>query len=330
MMNVFIYIINKVRNVLAFLRGKTFLTFLFFLGLSTAFWFFEVSKEVRTVELVYPLRLINVPENVVVTTELPTNVRVRLKAENSLLFYYNYLRTTPSATVDFMNYANPSCYVNVPQEDVMSSIRQELKPNTELLSLMPDTLEYYYSYGAKKEVPIQFQGKIQTADGCYVRTQTMIPTGATIYATEQILDTITAAFTEPAYLRDVDRDGHLVLNIEKRKGVKIIPDTVRLEYTIDRLVEKTLSLPIEAVNFPANKRLRTFPMQVNITFQVGTKEYRSITAEDFKLVVDGADLEHNPHARTCVLKLQHMPDNVFGVRLQQSEVEYLIEETSDL
>ena len=71
-------------------------------------------------------------------------------------------------------------------------------------------------------------------------------------------------------------------------------------------------------------------MQVNITFQVGTKEYRSITAENFKLVVDGADLEHNPHARTCVLKLQHMPDNVFGVRLQQSEVEYLIEETSDL
>ena len=330
MMNVFIYIINKVRNVLAFLRGKTFLTFLFFLGVSTAFWFFEVSKEVQTVEMTYPLKLTNVPENVVVTTELPPHVRVRMKAENSLLFYYRYLRSTPIATVNFANYANPTCHVNVPQEDVMSSIRKELKPNTELLSLMPDTIEYYYSFGAKKEVAILFQGKIQTADGFYVRSQKITPSAVTIYAIEQTLDTITVALNEPLYLSDVDKDGSILMNLQKQKGIKVIPDTARLEYTVDRLVEKTLSLPIEVVNFAANKRLRTFPMKVNITFQVGTQDYRDVSVDDFRLVVDGADLASNPSAQTCSLKLLNVPDNVFGIRLQQSEVEYLIEDISDL
>lgn len=329
MMSIFIYILNKVRNVLTFLRGKTFLTFLFFLGLSTAFWFFEVSKETKSTELTFPLRLVNIPENVVVTTELPSHVRVRVKAENSTLFYYRFLRTMNPAMVDFANYANASSHVNVPQEDVLRSIRRNLKPDTEILSLMPDTLEYYYSFGAKKEIPIQFQGKIQTAEGYYICSQTITPASTTVFATEQMLDSMMYAFTEPTYLENINKNGNLLLNLQKLKGVKIIPDTARIAYVVDRLVEKTLSLPIETVNFPDNQRLRTFPMQTNVTFQVGTRNYRDITAEDFKLVVDYNQLNMAPNAKTCHLMLQQQPDNVFAVRLQQSEVEYLIEEITE-
>ena len=82
------FIPEKVKIVLTLLRNKSFLTFLFFLTLSTAFWIFEAFKETNTVELTVPLELTNVPDNVVVTTELPHDVTVQLRDRNSSLFYY--------------------------------------------------------------------------------------------------------------------------------------------------------------------------------------------------------------------------------------------------
>lgn len=329
-MNLFIYIHHKVRNVIAFLKGKTFLTFLFFLGLSTAFWFFEVSKEIQTIELNIPLRLKNVPDNVVVTTDLPSSVRIKVKGANSSLIYYRYLNTFEPAIVDFATYKNPSGHVRVPQEDVLRSISNMFSAETELQALKPDTLEYFYSFGAKKEVPVSFQGKLQTKDGYYIYSQTSNPTAVTVYATEQILDSMAFALTEPRYLSEIDQSGSLLLNMQRTKGVKFVPDTVRLTYVVDRLIEKTLSLPIVAINFPSNQQLRTFPMRVNITFQVGTQEYRNISENDFTLAVDGEQLNSNSDSNTIPLTLIKKPDNVYGVRLHQSEVEYLIEETNTL
>ena len=327
MMKLITFIREKVKIALVLLRSKSFLTFLFFLTLSTAFWCFEAFKETNTVELAVPLRLKNVPDNVVVTTALPEQVRVTLRDRNSALFYYRYFHRPRPATVDFAAYVNPSCHVRVPQEDVKRSVMRNFEATTELLSLLPDTLEYFYNYGTKKTVPTRLQGKLSPAEGYYIVSQTLSPTEATVYATDRQLDTISAAHTLPLYLTELTESFTTPVLLQGVKGAKFMPDTMRLSVEVDRLVEKTLALPITPLNFPDDVRLRTFPMKVNVTFQVGMKEFRNVTEQDFTLVLDANDLE-SATANTCTLRMERQPESAFRLRLSQSEVEFLIEKTS--
>jgi YbbR domain-containing protein len=328
MMKIPSFIPEKVKIVLTLLRNKSFLTFLFFLTLSTAFWIFEAFKETNTVELTVPLELTNVPDNVVVTTELPHDVTVQLRDRNSSLFYYRYFKQLQPVKVDFAHYTNPSGHVKVPQEDVKRSVIQQFETSTELVALRPDTLEFYYNYGTKKTVNTRLQGKLSAAEGYYIVSQRLHPETATVYATDRQLDTITTVRTTPFYAADLKENLMTTVGVQRVKGAKFLPDTLRLEVEVDRLVEKTLALPIQAINFPDDVGLRTFPMKVNVTFQVGMKEFRNVTEKDFTLVLDANDLTH-PGVNTCPLQLESSPKNVFRPRLSQSEVEFLIEKKSE-
>ena len=329
MMKMLHFIQEKVKTVLVLLRSKSFLTFLFFLTLSTAFWCFEAFKETNTVEISVPLRLVNVPENVVVTTALPENVRVVLRDKNSTLFYYRNFRTLQPVKVDFDTYANSTYHVRLPKEDVRRSVMRNFETSTELLSLRPDTLEYFYNYGTSKDVPTRLQGKVSPAEGYYVVRQELHPATATVYATDRQLDTISAAFTIPYYVADLTENFSMPIYLQNVKGAKFLPDTVRLSVEVDRLVEKTLALPVQPLNFPEDVRLRTFPMKVNVTFQVGMKEFRNVTEADFKLVLDANDLE-SPTANTCNVRIVEQPAHAFRLRLSQREVEFLIEKSNEL
>ena len=327
-MKILPFIQEKVKTVLVLLRSKSFLTFLFFLTLSTAFWCFEAFKEVNTVEISVPLRLTNIPENVVVTTELPKDVRITLRDKNSSLFFYRYFQTMAPVEIDFSHYANPSCHVRLPKEDVRRGLKSNFETSTELLGLRPDTLEYFYSYGTSKTVDTRLQGKLAPADGYYIVRQELHPALATVYATERQLDTISAALTLPYYHTDLTESFSTQIYLQDVKGAKFLPDTVRLSVEVDRLVEKTLALPVQPLNFPEDVRLRTFPMKVNVTFQVGMKEFRNVTEADFKLVLDANDLT-DPTANTCAVRIVEQPAAAFRLRLSQSEVEFLIEKSNE-
>lgn len=327
-MKILPFIQEKVKTVLILLRSKSFLTFLFFLTLSTAFWCFEAFKEVNTVEISVPLRLTNIPENVVVTTELPKDVRITLRDKNSSLFFYRYFQTMAPVEIDFSHYANPSCHVRLPKEDVRRGLKSNFETSTELLGLRPDTLEYFYSYGTSKTVETRLQGKLAPADGYYIVRQELHPALATVYATERQLDTISAALTLPYYHTDLTESFSTQIYLQDVKGAKFLPDTVRLSVEVDRLVEKTLALPVQPLNFPEDVRLRTFPMKVNVTFQVGMKEFRNVTEADFKLVLDANDLT-DATANTCAVRIVEQPAAAFRLRLSQSEVEFLIEKSNE-
>ena len=107
-----------------------------------------------------------------------------------------------------------------------------------------------------------------------------------------------------------------------------VPDRVSLSYCVDRLVEKTVSVPVQQVNFPASKQLRTFPASVSVSFQVGMALYRKITSENFVIVVNYEELLQNK-GNKCHLSLKTLPPGVSYVRITPQDVEYVIEDIPD-
>lgn len=317
-----------VRYCLSRIWNKQFLIFLFFLALSSVFWIFQTLNETYEEDFQVPLELRNVPSNVVITTDLPENLHILLRDKGSQLLAYRYTRQFKPVVVDYNTYSNPSGHVSILGNELQRQIAAQLLPGTQMLGLKPDTLDFYYNFGQFKRVPIRPLGEVR-AGRLYSLAKTVYSEDSvTVYASREQLDTITAAYLQPFNLRNLTDTTHVKSNFVKVKGAKFVPAQIGVTFCIDRLVEKTIQVPVQQVNFPASKQLRTFPATVKVTFQVGMGLYRKITSENFVLVVNYEDLLKNK-STYCHLSLKTIPEGVSHVRISPQDVEYVIEEIPD-
>lgn len=308
-------------------RRRDIINYLFFVVLAAVFWAFQTANEVYEQELEAPLELINVPSNVVITSELPSCVKVRVKDKGTNLFPYVYGRQTlPKVVIDFNEYQSNSGHVRILTSELLKPLMAAR--DFTFLGVHPDTLEYYYNHGLSKRVPVKWQGSIQTTEGYTLADVRVSRDSVLVYASREVLDTITAAWLQPVTLSDVADTTTLSRPIQKVRGARFSPNTVKVSLFTDRIVEKSVQVPVHGVNFPAGKRLQTFPAQVAVTFQVGMKMYRDITADDFILVVNYEDLLQIAGNR-CHLSLKSTPLGVSQVKIEPSDVEFIIEDTKE-
>lgn len=317
-----------VRYCLSKVLNKQFLIFLFFLALSSVFWIFQTLNETYEYDYLVPLELRNVPSNVVITTDLPSNLHVQLRDKGSLLLAYRYTRKFNPVVVDYNAHDNASGHVVIPGSEIRRQIASQLLPSTQLLSLKPDTIEFYYNFGQCKRVPVVMQGHVNPGRLYSLARITFDTDSVTVYASREQLDTITGAYLQPFNLRNLTDTTRVRREFVATRGVKFVPSQVNVTFCIDRVVEKTVQVPVQQVNFPASKQLRTFPAAVNVTFQVGMGLYRQITSDNFVLVVNYEDLLKNRTNR-CHLSIKTVPDGVSHVRISPQDVEYIIEDVSD-
>lgn len=317
-----------VRYCLSKIWNKQFLIFLFFLALSSVFWIFQTLNETYEEDFQVPLELRNVPSNVVITTDLPENLHILLRDKGSQLLAYRYTRQFKPVVVDYNTYSNPSGHVSILGNELQRQIAAQLLPGTQMLGLKPDTLDFYYNFGQFKRVPIRPLGEVRAGRLYSLAKMVYSEDSVTVYASREQLDTITAAYLQPFNLRNLTDTTHVKSNFVKVKGAKFVPAQIGVTFCIDRLVEKTIQVPVQQVNFPASKQLRTFPATVKVTFQVGMGLYRKITSENFVLVVNYEDLLKNK-STYCHLSLKTIPEGVSHVRISPQDVEYVIEEIPD-
>lgn len=314
-----------IRYCFSKLWNKQFLIFLFFLALSTVFWIFQTLNETYDEEIRVQLELRNVPGNVVITTPLPATVQVTLRDKGIALLSYRYTRKLKPVVVDFNTYSNATGHVTIQASELLKQVSGQLLSSTQLLSFKPDAMQLYYNYGECKRVPVILLGQVRAAR-LYTLADTQLSTDSvTVYALKEQLDTITAAYINPFDLRNLSDTTKVKAEFAKVSGVKFVPSSVDITFCIDRLVEKTVQVPVQQVNFPASKQLRTFPASVNVSFQVGMGLYRNITSENFVLVVNYEDLLKNKSSH-CHLSLKTIPTGVSHVKITPQDVEYVIEE----
>jgi hypothetical protein len=139
---------------------------------------------------------------------------------------------------------------------------------------------------------------------------------------------MTYAFTDEIHVSGIENDFVESIHLRPMRGVKYDPEKIHMTAHVDYYTEKTITIPIVGVNFPADKVLRTFPSQVDVTFRIGAMDYNKVTEKDFVLTVSYEDLINHTGAR-YPLELKSLPEGVASPRLSPSEFEYLIEQTQE-
>lgn len=322
-------IIIKIKDFLLGRKNREFLIFLFFFALSAVFWLLQTLNETFETEVVVPLKLNNVPSNLIITSDLPDELHVMVQDKGSILMKYLYGQPLTPVTVDYKNYdfGGMAGRVQVQEAEVRRAIAAQLFSSTRIQSIKPDTLEFFYNRGLKKKVPVLISGVIEPAQQYYLRHVVAKPDSVVVFAPSSILDTLQAAYTQNFYQAGLVESKNLQIPVRPIRGAKFIPDVLDVQIDVDIYTEKTVEVPIVGVNFPADKDLRTFPSKVKVTFKVGSKSYKSITADDFVLVISYEELINNESSK-IPLHLKSIPEGVSSVRIHPSEVDYLLEQTS--
>lgn len=320
---------GKIGKSLKFLRSqlnRNFWAFLFFLSLSAGFWLFLTLEDVYEVEIPVPVKLKNVPDNVVLTTPPPKEIKIRVRDHGGLLLRYKYTHSLGSITLDFKDYDTRSGHVALLTSDLTRNIISRLQGTTSVAGFSPDTVEYFYNFGLNKSVPVRVTGDI-TADSLYCITGiTASPATVKVYAAKEILDTLRAVYTKPLTLENLSERKTVSADLAPIRGAKAMPAKVKATINVDQMTEKTLPVRVDHINFPAGKTLKTFPGIVNVVFQVGLKQYRDITADKFAIVVSYDEVANNNTGRLH-LTLKTKPEGISHVRIQPDEVEFIIEDS---
>ena len=321
---------QTVKNFLLGSKNKEFLIFLLFFFVSAAFWLLQSLNESFDIELKVPLRLDHIPSDVVITSELPPYVNVVVRDKGTVLVRYIYGKEQTPVIVDFGSQESgvASGRVSVPLAGIQKSVQSLLLSSTKVVSIKPDTLEYFFNKGDRKKVPVRLAGKIETSPEYYLQRVDFSPDSVEVLAPSYILDTIAEAQIVPVYWEDLSANRKTKNAIRKIKGAKFVPEHVEMKVAVDLYTEKTVSIPIVGLNFPGSKDLRTFPSKVNVTFRVGMSMFKKITADDFVLAVTYEELMRNKSPK-LQLHLKSMPMGVSNVRIEPAEVDYLIEQVKE-
>lgn len=324
--------VERFRKIKKFLKGsltRNFWAFLFFLVLSAGFWLFLTLEDIYEVDIAVPVKLKNVPENVVITTPPPQEINIRVKDRGGQLLRYRYTHSLGSITIDFKDFDTRSGHVALLTSELTRNIIKRLQSSTSVVSFSPDTLEYFYNFGLNKSVPVKVCGNI-TADSLYCITGcTASPAIVKVYAAKGILDTLTAVYTEPLEQEGLSERKTINVSLAKIRGAKTVPDKVKATINVDQMTEKTLTVRIDHTNFPAGKTLKTFPGIVSVVCQVGLKQYRDITADKFAIVISYDEVSEN-NTNRLRLSLKKKPEGISNVRIVPEEVEFIIEDTEPL
>ena len=318
--------LKMIRNFLFSTINKEFLIFLFFLALSGAFWLMMSLNETYEKDFEIPVRLTGVPRNAVVTGELPDTVHVVVRDKGFTLVTYQYGHRFRPLSFKFSSYADEDLgHGVIPSADVLKQVQVQLYGSSKLLSVKPDKMDFYFTYGASKKVPIKFRGKVTTRKSYYLAHTEFLPSEVMVYANKRQLDAVNFVEIEPFNYRNLQDTIHQTVRLHKIRGVKMVPATVRLSIYPDVLTEEAVEVPVTAINMPAGMVLRTFPSRVTVRFTIWASLFRTIRPDMFKVVVDYEELSANPSDK-CTLQLRSVPRAVSKAKLDIQKVDYLVEQ----
>ena len=322
-----IYINSKIkmRDFLLSEKSREFFIFFFFFLIASGFWLLQTLNNDYETEFSIPVRLKGVPDDVVITSEPVSEVRIRVKDKGTVLLNYMLGKSFYPITLDFSDYKGKDNVVQVYASQYGKKVISQLNTSTNLITMKPDTLEYIFSTGTSKRLPVRLQGKVSAGRQYYLADTIFRPDSVLAYAPAGMLDTVSVVYTQWINVENVDDTLFQQVSLQKQKGVKLVPSSVEMMLPVDMYTEKTVEVPLIGVGFPANKILRSFPSKVQVTFQVGLSNFRQIDAKDFSIQLAYDELLKLGSDKYTV-KLKKIPTGVSQVRVNPSQVDFLIEQ----
>ena len=318
------------RNIKRFKFNPNTFTFLFFLLVSTIFWFFNALNKEYVATINVPVKFVNFPENKLLAGDFVDRLQVKVEASGYSFLKYNSAPIS-EATINLKLHSiypvseNDNKRFYLLSSTIQNEISAQLDGATSIKSISPDSIIFELDEVIKKKVPVRNKLHIECRKQYMLKDSVkIIPDSISIRGVKSVLDTLNEVFTEEKHLKDVYDSLSLDLMLKPVQGVAFSQSSVKCTVPVEEFAEISFVLPIEIENLPSEYNLELFPARAKVICNVVFSQYRQIFPQQFRFIVDYNDVKRNPNQ--LKVNLIKYPQNVSSVRYYPIAVDYLLEE----
>lgn len=300
------------------------LTFIFFLLLSTIFWFILVLRQTFESTIQVPITYINVPDSVLIKNPLPATINVSVSDKGiDLLRAYLANKKSP-LEIDVRGYIN-SKNTLISDDQLVQLIKTKFEKTTTLLRYSPSRISLDYSVLRSKKVPVIFDGEITTKANYLLDGDIEVkPDSVIAYSSKEILNKFNVAFTANKKFEGLSSNTVINIRMKSEKNIRFEPEIVQVKIPVAEFTQKQVTVPITCLNLPVGTNVVFFPSSATISFAVALSDFNKITADDFSLDLDYQDLVQTKGG-VIRLRLTGSPSYIQNISIKPESSEFIIE-----
>lgn len=304
--------------------SKDALIFLVFLVLAGIFWFVNSLDKQRETDLRIPVEYMGIPEDIEIESKLPKEVVIKVRDEGLALLQYSKRKTVPLALDMDRRYFDKGEFV-ITADQLKNRLSRYVLPTTAVLSINPDTIQVKYFQLANKTLPIKVKSNITFASQYILSDEIQVkPKSVKVFGPQNILDTMTAVYTEKVDLRSISDTTQVKAKLENNKVVRYAFDDVTVDVFVEMFTEGKKQLPVTIINNPGKTKVRIFPPTVSVSYNVGLSNFNKVKDKDIQVVFD-YDEAKETRRRHYKLKIINNSQYISNIRISPEDVEFLLE-----
>lgn len=302
--------------------GKT-TAFFICLVVASVLWVVKSLNTTYNQHIKIPVVFKNIPQNKKPLQDIPTYLYVDIKATGLKLFFILMNQPFKTVEVDF----NDLKSVNKQQNYILSPstipFRNSLKFEATIKQVSPDTIYFVEKSGYQKNVPVKVPLYIKCLPGFGSKTPDINPTFVTIIGDSASIRRIDTIYTQALYLNNLSvRTEKKIPLIKPDENVYYNANQISIIVDVDRLIEQTVSLPINVISYNLNaKSINVFPSRVRVKFTALQNNFNASDTSLFRASINSANF--NASNKTPVF-LSTQPGNVNIISIVPNEAEILI------
>jgi YbbR domain-containing protein len=256
-------------------------------------WFHVATEKVYEYTKSFPLTISNVPKGLILSEQVPKEVRVRIRGKGKGLLKL-LLMEKEKLQIDTKNFkVGESDYTPKPEE---IPIPEGLELKVEEI-LSPKSIKINLDRLTEKKVSIRSQITILPKEGyLQVGEVSLAPNEVAISGPIKLVRGIESIDTEKKVLEDVaepisDRIG---LTLPKGYNLDLSFKQVNFSANVQKAMEKEIpGVPVETINVPSGRMAKVQPDSIKVVILGGENLMSHLTKDQIKVTIDCGRVKRN-------------------------------------
>lgn len=302
--------------------GKTKAFFICLL-IASFLWLVHSLNTTYTYTFRVPVEFSNLPLNKKPLMQLPEQLYVETRASGLKLALILLSKPFRPLEVNF----NSLTAVNRNQSYVLSAshlnFRKVFRFETRVKKVTPDTLYFSEKTGYQKIVPVKVPLYIKAQAGFDFKHPVITPNYITIWGDTSLISSIDTIYTQPLTLNNLSENVNSNISfIRPDPNVYTSATSAHVFIEVARLVEQTITLPVNDVRATPGEMVNIYPSAVRVRFTSMQNTLDQGDTSLFQASIDSRKI--NRRTKKCKVFMNEVPPNVTIMEIEPKEVEILI------
>ena len=302
-------------------KRNTWVTIALSFVVAVTLWFIvTLNTQVYQTPISYPVKVVNVPEQMRLRKEVPPRVNVMSEGPGIDLLFELYAIKKDTVKIDFQKHERAGQFSS---NEYLKVFTEVLPPELTALEAFPDTIDLSFDEKASKRVPVVNVAQLNFPPSYRAMGEVKLqPDSVLVIGPKEDLEAISYWKTVDSKTELIDKKRNLYIPLDTSGTFRVIPSEVKVTVTPRQFTESYIEIPIEIINVPEGSTIALSNTSVKVHFLVPLSNYGVAKPQSFVLRVDFNKL--NTNTPYVIPELIRKPEAVEISRMDPAYLEYTI------